>query len=68
MHTFLKEVLETQVRSLRKPESWTLADGGLGGRKGMPMATAHLLPKALASFLDQAHAPGLVLLVEFIPP
>lgn len=33
----------------------------------MPMATAHLLSKALASFLYQAHAPSLVLLAEFIP-
>lgn len=33
----------------------------------MPMATAHLLSKALANFLYQAQAPSLVLLAEFIP-
>lgn len=67
MHTFLEEVLETQVRPLRKPESWIWADGGSGGGTGTLMVTAHQLPKAPASSFYQVHAPSLVLLAEFIP-
>lgn len=48
MDTFLTEALVTQVRSLRKPESWIWADGGSGESKDLPVATNHLLLKSIA--------------------